>query len=60
MWNGTAFCDGICSEVQGNSRVMTSIFSLCFGMVPPENVPSQWGAVADWGLEQIGDYGAFW
>merc|ERR1711908_222417 len=24
MWNGTAFCDGVCSEVNGNSRVMTN------------------------------------
>ena len=60
MWNGTAFCDGICSEVGGNSRVMSNIFSLAFGLVPPANVDAVWGGVAAWGLEQIGDYGAFW
>merc|ERR1712032_150125 len=31
MWNGTAFCDGVCSEVGGHSLVMTNMFSLCFG-----------------------------
>lgn len=61
MWNGTAFCDGICKEVQGNSRVMTNMFSLCFGLQPsPSGVAQAWHTVADWGLEQIGDYGAFW
>jgi len=60
MWNGTAFCDGICSEVDGHSLVMTNMFSLCFGMVPPENIPQAWHTVTSWGLEQMGDYGAFW
>merc|ERR1712080_310389 len=60
MWNGTAFCDGVCSEVKGNSLVMSNMFSLCFGMVPKQNVASVWGTVKDWGLEKIGDYGAFW
>ena len=60
MWNGTAFCDGICSEVGGASLVMTNMFTLCFGMVPEENVPTVWRTVASWGLEQMGDYGAYW
>jgi len=60
MWNGTAFCDGVCSEVGGKSLVMSNMFSLCFGMVPEKNINNNWAAVADWGLEQIGDYGAFW
>jgi len=60
MWNGSAFCDGVCSEVDGASLVMSNMFSLCFGMVPSEHVPTVWGTVADWGLEQMGDYGAFW
>jgi hypothetical protein len=60
MFNGTNFCDGICSEVNGNSSLMTNMFALCFGMVPEEHVDSAWQVVADWGLEQIGDYGAFW
>jgi alpha-L-rhamnosidase len=60
MWNGTAFCDGICSEVGGNSRVMSNMFSLAFGLVPPANVDSVWGGVTAWGLTQMGDYGAFW
>lgn len=33
---------------------------LAFGLVPTANVKNAWQAVADWGLEQIGDYGAFW
>ena len=60
MWNGTAFCDGICSDVHGNSLLMTNMFTLCFGMVPEQYIPSVWGTVANWGLEKIGDYGAFW
>merc|ERR1711881_106372 len=59
MWNGTAYCDGVCSEVGGKSLVMTNMFSLCFGMMPTAYVPGAWRTVADWGLEQIGDYGAF-
>jgi hypothetical protein len=27
MWNGTAFCDGVCSEVKGNSLVMSNMCS---------------------------------
>ena len=39
---------------------MTNMFSLAFGIVPPENVGSAWRTVAGWGLEGMGDYGAFW
>ena len=62
MWNGTQlqFCDGICSEVGGNSSLMTNMFALCFGMIPPADTKAAWQVVTDWGLEQIGDYGAFW
>jgi hypothetical protein len=60
MWNGTAFCDGVCSEVKGASLVMTNIFTLAFGLVPPAHMASVWSSVARWGLEQMGDYGAFW
>lgn len=34
MWNGTAFCDGVCAEVHGASLLMSNIFSLAFGLVP--------------------------
>jgi hypothetical protein len=59
MWNGTHFCDGVCSEVGGNSRVMTNMFFLVFGLIPEANINQAWDVVANWGLEQIGDYGAF-
>ena len=61
IWNETAssFCDGICEQVGGNSLLMTSIFSLCFGQVPAEHAAGVWAAVSRWGLEKIGDYGAF-
>lgn len=59
MWNGTAFCDGVCSEVGGNSLVMSNMFTLLFGLVPQANVPSVWETVTSWGLEQMGAYGAF-
>jgi len=59
MWNGSAFCDGVCSEVNGNSRVMSNMFTLAFGMIPEAHVDSVWETVTSWGLEQMGDYGAF-
>jgi len=61
MWNGTHYCDGICSEVNGSSLVMSNMFTLCFGMHETQaSVQSAWEVVADWGLEEIGDYGSFW
>ena len=60
MWNGTNFCDGICTEVKGNSRVMSNLFALAFGLVPADNIESAYNVVTEWGLESIGDYGAFW
>jgi len=39
---------------------MSSLFTLAFGMVPEANQASNWKTVADWGIEGIGDYGAFW
>jgi alpha-L-rhamnosidase len=60
MFNGSNWCDGICSEVKGASLMMSNMFMLCFGMTPTANVDSAWKIVADWGLEKIGDYGAFW
>ena len=61
MWNGTNFCDGVCADpkINGNSRVMSNMFSLFFGLVPAENIAGVWQGVADWGLEQMGDFGAF-
>jgi hypothetical protein len=38
----------------------TTRFALCFGMVDQAHVRSAWDVVAGWGLEGIGDYGAFW
>ena len=62
MWNASAgaYCDGICAEVSGASKVMSAIYSLDFGFVPAANIPGVWQTVADWGLQGIGDYGAFW
>ena len=60
MWNGSAYCDGICAEVEGNSRIMSNIFGLAFGIVPDANIDFNWQAVSNWGLQQLGDYGAFW
>ena len=60
MWNGSAFCDGVCAEVGAASLVMSSLFTLAFGLVPAPHAAAVWRGVAAWGLEQIGDYGAFW
>jgi hypothetical protein len=46
--------------VKGASLVMSNMFLLSFGMVPAANIKDAWDVVADWGLEKIGDYGAFW
>lgn len=60
MWNGSAFCDGICSEVGGNSRFMSNMFTLWMGFVPQKDVELNWNALTRWGIYQVGDYGAFW
>jgi hypothetical protein len=39
---------------------MSNMFTLAFGVVPQKYVADVWRGVARWGLEQIGDYGAFW
>lgn len=59
MWNGSAYCDGICSEVNNKSLLMSNMFTLWFGMVPQENVASVWKTVTSWGLQKMGAYGAF-
>ena len=40
MWNGTAFCDGVCAEVGGASLVMSNLFTLAFGLVPAAHAAS--------------------
>lgn len=66
QWNATTglWCDGVCAEVGGNTRMMSSMFLTCFGLTQAlhgmTGVNAAWQLVADWGMEQIGDYGAFW
>jgi hypothetical protein len=61
MWNGTAFCDGICAEVGGNARLFSQIYALDFGFaVAAGGIDTMWNQVADWGMVGMGDYGAFW
>ena len=68
MWNGTSqsFCDGICTDplVQSNRSggfggIYTRMYSLYLGLVPPQAAASTWSYVADWGLELLGDWGAY-
>jgi len=61
MWNAKSgsYCDGVCADVKNNSLVMTNMFSLFFGLVADEYLKNAWQTVTDWGLEQMGDYGAF-
>ena len=44
--------------------MMSSMFLTCFGLTQAlhgmTGVNAAWQLVADWGMEQIGDYGAFW
>ena len=63
MWNGSAYCDGVCADVKGNSLLMTNMFGLSFGFPQTKGaaaVASAWSTTADWGMTSIGDYGAFW
>jgi hypothetical protein len=39
---------------------MSNMFALDFGLVPEAHVADAWNVVTQWGLEQIGDFGAFW
>ena len=56
-WNGTNWCDGICSAVKGASLMMSNMFMLCFGMVPTANGSRAWKMAADWGLGATGQHG---
>ncbi len=59
MWNGTAFCDGICAEVDGKALVVSQMFALAMGLVEPAAAPGVWRAVAAGGLEGMGVYASF-
>lgn len=59
MWNGEAFCDGICTEVGNHSGVTTAAWTLFNQIVPEPSVPGVWKAAADWGAHGFGDYGVF-
>jgi len=65
MWdpvNGT-FCDGVCSEVHYSSLLMTNMFLLSFGFPQTQGqaaILKAWNTVTNWGIYEIGDYGAFW
>jgi hypothetical protein len=59
MWNGTAFCDGICAEVEGKALVVSQMFALAFGLVEPAAAADAWRAVSAGGLEGMGVYAAF-
>jgi hypothetical protein len=65
MWDpvNNTFCDGICNEVNHNSLLMTNMYFLAFGFTQLQGqdaLVKAWNIVSNWGLEQIGDYGAFW
>ena len=68
MWNESAgrFCDGICADpvVRGHGGVTTDYFTTFLGLVPDADgagtaAAARCGAMAEVGLEGIGDYGAF-
>jgi hypothetical protein len=68
MWNATAqsFCDGICTDplVQTNTSggfggIYTHMYALYLGLTPPAAAAASWTYVANWGLELIGDWGAY-
>ena len=63
MWNPktSRFCDGICADpkVDGHSGIYSDMYPLYLGLVPEGSVGNVWKKLAAWGLEQIGDYGAF-
>ena len=56
MWNGTAFCDGICTDVKDASLVMTNMFGLALGQVSPQGTPAidtAWATTASWGIVSV-------
>lgn len=68
MWNASAgrFCDGICADpaVRGHGGVTTDYFTTFLGLVPDADgagtaAAARCAAMAEFGLEGIGDYGAF-
>jgi len=56
MWDAdkNRFCDGVCSQVHNASLVMTNMFFLAFGLVPPAHAHTAWDTVTVWGIENIG------
>lgn len=58
MWNGNKFCDGICEEVQ-HANITANYFALFFGIVPDDSTEQIVGELTQFGLEHIGDYGAY-
>ena len=41
MFNGTAFCDGVCTETP-HTAFHSSVYMLALGAVEPDNVASTW------------------
>ena len=60
MWDSKAerFCDGPCATTPSHG-IYSDMYPLWMGLVPEGSADKVWKAVAEWGLEQIGDYGAF-
>ena len=44
MWNGTAFCDGICDEIS-HTAFHSTVYLLAFGAVADENMAKAWAYV---------------
>ena len=65
LWDATAtpprYCDGVCDDakVQHHGGVTTNYFTLFHDLVPAASVNGVWNELKEWGLEHIGDYGAW-
>lgn len=63
MWNATTneFCDGICADpaVQGHSGIYSQMYSIFLQIAPQHALQGIWDKMVSWGLEHIGDYGAW-
>ena len=60
MWDTKAerFCDGPCTTTPSHG-IYSDMYPLWMGLVPEASTGKVWKALTGFGLEQIGDYGAF-
>jgi hypothetical protein len=61
MWStkNSAYCDGMCTDVAGQTGVTSAAWTLLNDIVPEASIPGVWNTAAKHGAEGFGDYGVF-